>query len=62
VSVFLWWGNAPPPGARRVRWLATYRDLGVSRIMVWVAGIADAADALEMLTEDVEAAGLDLAG
>ncbi len=62
VSVFLWWGNVPPAGPERSRWLAAYRDLGVARIMAWVVGMADSDEALEMLTEDVDAAGLDLAG
>jgi alkanesulfonate monooxygenase SsuD/methylene tetrahydromethanopterin reductase-like flavin-dependent oxidoreductase (luciferase family) len=60
VSVFLWWGNVPPPGQERADWMATYRDLGVSRIMAWVKGMADSDAALELFSADVLAAGLDL--
>ena len=60
VSVFLWWGNAPPPGSERVAWLAGFREAGVSRVMVSVFEAVTSRDALPRLIEDVTAAGLSL--
>ena len=60
VSVFMWWGNAPPAGPERVRWLVDYRDLRVSRVMVSVMEAADSDESLEKLAEDTVAAGLRL--
>ena len=60
VSVFLWWGNVPPAGPARAEWLASYRDLGVARVMAWVDGVANADDALAQFSDDVASAGLRL--
>jgi F420-dependent oxidoreductase-like protein len=60
VSVFLWWGNAPSAGNDRVRWLAEYRDMGVSRVMASVFDAVRSDDALNRLADDVTAAGLRL--
>ncbi len=60
VSVFLWWGNAPPAGHERVAWLAAYRDTGVARVMAWVDGAVQGDAALQRFAEDVAAAGLEL--
>ena len=60
VSVFLWWGNAPPPGPERSSWLQMYRDIGASRVMAWVPGAADSDEALGLLRADVLDAGLRL--
>jgi hypothetical protein len=60
VSVFMWWGNAPPAGPERVRWLRGYRDAGVSRVMASVFEAVSSDDALPRLADDVIAAGLTL--
>jgi F420-dependent oxidoreductase-like protein len=60
VSVFLWWGNAPPAGPERARWLAAFRDAGVSRVMASVLDAVPSDDALHRLADDVSAAGLTL--
>ena len=60
VSVFLWWGNAPPPGPERVGWLSAFRDAGVSRVMASVFEAVSSDDALGRLVDDVVAAGLTL--
>jgi F420-dependent oxidoreductase-like protein len=57
VSVFLWWGNAPPAGPERVRWLREYREAGVSRVMASVFEAVTSDDALVRLADDVAAAG-----
>lgn len=60
VSVFMWWGNTPPPGPARAAWLAAYRDCGVARVMAWVEGAPRTDAALDRFAEDVAAAGLAL--
>jgi len=60
VSVHLWWGDAPDPGADRVERLAAYRDLGVRRVMTLVQASATSDEALESLAADARTAGLEL--
>jgi F420-dependent oxidoreductase-like protein len=57
VSVFLWWGNAPAPGAERVGWLSEFREAGVDRVMVSVFEAVRSAEALRRLADDVAASG-----
>ena len=61
VSVHMWWGNAPAPGADRVDRLGRYAALGVSRVMTLLKASATSDEALASLAEDARAAGLELA-
>lgn len=61
ISVHLWAGAISDGGRERVERLATYRDLGVSRVMGLVRQAALSDDAIESLVEDARDAGLDLA-
>jgi alkanesulfonate monooxygenase SsuD/methylene tetrahydromethanopterin reductase-like flavin-dependent oxidoreductase (luciferase family) len=60
VSVFMWWGNAPAAGAERIRWLQAFCELGVSRVMVSLMEAATSDEPLELLGDDVRAAGFSL--
>jgi alkanesulfonate monooxygenase SsuD/methylene tetrahydromethanopterin reductase-like flavin-dependent oxidoreductase (luciferase family) len=48
-------------GSRRQDLLASYRELGVSRVMTFVPDAADSDDALEAFAEDCRSAGAELA-
>ena len=61
VSVHLWGEHLKATGSPRVDLLAGYRELGVSRVMGLVPGIAKSDDALEALVEDARAAGVEMA-
>ena len=62
VSVHLWWGDIATPGQQRVDLLAAHREQGIARGMGLVQASADTDEALELLAEDAQAAGLELAG
>ena len=61
VSLHIWAEDAADAGPGRVRRLAAYRELGLSRVMVLVHASATDDAALELLAADARAAGLDLA-
>jgi alkanesulfonate monooxygenase SsuD/methylene tetrahydromethanopterin reductase-like flavin-dependent oxidoreductase (luciferase family) len=61
ISVHMNWPDAARGGERRREMLATYRDLGVARVMVFLRRAAKGDEALASLAEDVRAIGLPLA-
>jgi F420-dependent oxidoreductase-like protein len=61
ISVHMNWPDAARAGERRREMLATYRDLGVARVMVFLRRAAKGDEALASLAEDVRAIGLPLA-
>lgn len=64
VSAHVWWGDDAwsTPGSRRQELLAAYAELGVSRVMGLLHASTQGDEALELLAEDVRAAGAELAG
>jgi F420-dependent oxidoreductase-like protein len=60
VSVHAW-GERLPAGAQRIERLASYRDLGVDRVMTLVKSSATDDEALESLAQDARQAGVELA-
>lgn len=63
VSVHAWWATPEwrDPGKARRELLATYAELGVSRVMGLLRASADSAEPLEALADDARAAGVQLA-
>jgi F420-dependent oxidoreductase-like protein len=61
VSVHLWGEQLTTTGAPRVELLASYAELGVSRVMGLDRGMAKSDEALESLAEDARAAGVEMA-
>jgi alkanesulfonate monooxygenase SsuD/methylene tetrahydromethanopterin reductase-like flavin-dependent oxidoreductase (luciferase family) len=60
VSVHCWWEYSPGPGDARAEMLDSYRQLGLSRVMVFVRESAMDDDALESLAVDARRAGVHL--
>ena len=62
VSVHVWWGlpEWQESGSARQSFLATYAELGVSRVIGLVRESATSDEALEVLADDARAAGLGL--
>ena len=60
VSVHVWMETFRVAGPRRVELLASYRDLGVSRVMGLDTGVTRSDEALEALVEDARVAGVEL--
>ncbi len=61
VSAHIWWEQLGRPGPRRQDLIASYRELGVSRVMALVRDAADSDDALEAFAEDCGVAGAEVA-
>ncbi len=57
VSVHLWWGDQPTPGAARVEHLSRYRELGVARVQTLLQSSVDGDEALASFAADARAAG-----
>jgi F420-dependent oxidoreductase-like protein len=63
VSVHVWWGMPDwrEEGSGRQAFLASYAELGVSRVIGLLQASADSDDALDRLAVDARAAGVELA-
>jgi len=61
VSLHIWSERVAPAGPERVAQLASYADVGLSRVMAILHDSVDGDEALEALAEDARAAGLTLA-
>jgi F420-dependent oxidoreductase-like protein len=60
VSVHVWWEQLVDAGAARADMLASYRELGVSRIIGMVRDSADSDEALVAWAEDCRSGGAEL--
>ncbi|HET9757670.1 MAG TPA: TIGR03560 family F420-dependent LLM class oxidoreductase [Candidatus Limnocylindrales bacterium] len=60
ISVHIWTETASIPGQRRVDLLASYREVGVDRVMGLDKRSASSDEALEALAEDARKAGIEL--
>ena len=61
LSAHLWGEQLSRAGSSRIELLATYRDLGLSRVMGLVRETASTDEALDSLAEDARAAGVEMA-
>ena len=60
VSIHCWWEYTPGPGGARAAMLDAYRQLGLSRVMMFVRESATSDTALESLAVDAQQAGVNL--
>lgn len=62
ISIHLWWGRREVStlGSQRAEMLATYRELGVSRVMALHQRSADSDEPIHQWAEDGRAAGCEL--
>jgi F420-dependent oxidoreductase-like protein len=60
VSVHVWWEQLVETGAPRADVMASYRDLGISRVIALVRDTADNDEALAAWAEDCRAGGAEL--
>ncbi len=61
LSVHIWQGNVAPAGQARVDQLASYRDVGVDRVITMIRASTTSNEALASFAADARTAGADLA-